>query len=139
MDNLRMARQGSSYTEGDVSFAWGFGDSAVREVIRNPLGERSGRIRARIAAGFIEETNDAVTVTPPRPGRGIPVVLSAIPEDGQSVVFNSDTRQFDPAPRVQNVTAIDLPENATAADIAAAFNDLRVVLIEANLMEPDPS
>lgn len=140
-DNLQMARQGSSFTEGDVSLAWGMGASAVHDVVEIPEPLRSGRLRARIVAGFIEETDRPVTGggMPPIVATGLLIELSEIPGNGQGVVFNSETHLFDPAPRVQNITSIDLPDNATAADVAAAFNDLRVVLIEAQIMDPDPS
>jgi hypothetical protein len=145
MDNLKMARQGTSFTQGDISLAWGFGDNAVHEVIRLPEAERVGNIRSRIAAGYIVETDDPVTdvfvphYTAPVFNDPLIIRLSAPAEDGDGITFNADTGLFDPSPKAANISLIEVPENATAEDLATAFNDLREVLIEADLMEADPS
>jgi hypothetical protein len=145
MDNLAMARQGSSYTEEGLDLAWGLGPGAVREVVFFPPEKRFGRLVARIAAGYILETDESVTpvgyipsVHPATPSE-LTIRLSAPAGDGDGLVFNADTGFFDPSPRAANISSISLPDNATAADIAVAFNDLKVVLIEADLMEPDPT
>lgn len=137
----QMAKQGTSFTEGDLSFTWGEGENGVRDVIEIPDSRLYGRLARRIASGFIVETSDPVTVAPePAPqGQGGFVRLSAPASDGDGLTFNAETGLFDPVPRAANIGSIDLPENATPADVAEAFNDLRVVLIEANIMEPDPT
>lgn len=139
MANLRMARQGTSFTEGDFGIAWGLGPGAVREVVDIPENKRTGRLRGRIASGYIEETDEEPTKPPSKPPASVLIHLSEIPADGQGIVFNSDTNAFDPAPKAAALMPIDLPENATAEDVAQAFNDMIEVLVEANVMESPPS
>lgn len=142
-NNLTMAVQGTSYTEGDISLAWGSGPGAVREVIHLPPAQRPGRLLARISAGYVVETDLPITegtiADVPIQATGLFIELSAPPSDGQSIVFNADSGLFDPAPKAANIAQIDLPENATPEDVAQAFNDVITVLIDAGQMEPPPS
>jgi hypothetical protein len=122
--------------------AWGIGANAVRQVISIRDDRLWGRLAAKIDAGYIEITSDPVTgseaPTAPVPGPRF-MQLSEPPNTGDSIVFNAATGMFDPQPPAPNISQIPLPENATIADIAQAFNDLRSSLIEGAVIAPDQS
>lgn len=90
-----MAVEGTTFYDGAVNLSWGTGGNP--EVVAAPPAVRSSNLLRAIAAGSVVETADPVTAIP-NPVQPNYIRISAAPSDGDTIIFNSETGKYDPAP-----------------------------------------
>lgn len=93
-DNLKMAVEGTQFSDGAISIAWATGRDSS-EVVAVPPSERTSRLLDAIHAGTVVETTDPVTEYP----SGTPSLFVRLSEafaNGQVPTYNESTGLFDP-------------------------------------------